>query len=83
MEIYRTNAAENVEIAAAEKPRRRAMWIVALSIAAHAAILGAAFVARAPTPVDTTRIVSVLVGHVDTDTGAFQAEGLARARIKR
>ncbi len=84
MEIYRTNAAEDLEIAAAPKPRKhRAIWIIAASIAAHAAVLGAAFVARAPAAAETTRVVSVLVGHVDADTGAFHAQGVADARIKR
>ena len=83
MEIYRTNAAEKLELAAAPKPsKRRTLAIAALSIAAHAALLGGAFAARSAAPAETTRVVRVLVGHVD-ETGSFQARGLADARVKR
>jgi hypothetical protein len=82
--VYRRNAAAGDD-APGERAfsKRRTAWIVAFSVAVHAIFLCAAFVSRAPPPSPTTRVVRVLAGHVDPNTGAFQASGLADARIKR
>jgi hypothetical protein len=66
-------------------PASRRSWaVLALVASAHAALLGVASwtAAHAPVPKPTSEVVSVMVGHVDTDTGDFRAEGLRQARIR-
>ncbi len=82
-DVYRTNAEKPSEHARRRDAKARTIWILAVSLAVHAGVLAAAFVARAAAPAETTRVVRVLAGHVDSETGAFNASGLADARIKR
>ena len=64
--------------------RARAVVIVVASVAVHAAVLAAAFVSRAPDRMaPRSEVVRVLTGHVDPMTGAFEANGVADARIAK
>jgi hypothetical protein len=66
-------------------PASRRSWAIFAGVAsAHVAVLGASgwVASHAPAPKPSTEVVSVMVGHVDADTGDFRAEGLARARIR-
>lgn len=82
MWTYRTTPPD--EIAISPAPRApRTLWIAFVAVGAHAAVLTAAFVCRAPPPpVPATRIVTVVTGHVDPWRGEFHAMGVARARVR-
>lgn len=81
--IYRVNAVGEIETAVPKPRRGRGFWILGVSLAAHVALLGAAFASRAPAPRETTtEVVRVLAGRVDAETGAFHASGITDARIK-
>jgi len=64
----------------------RTWLVVGASAAVHVAVLVVAFMSQTRSlqegPRATTRVVQVLTGHVDPDTGDFQATGFARARVK-
>jgi hypothetical protein len=61
----------------------RTLIMMGIVVAAHVAVLAAAFVMRAPEPPQTTEVVQVLVGHVDESTGGFEATGVFSARVAK
>ena len=84
MRPYRVVSSVESEVAKPPRRRGRTVAIIVASVAAHAAVLGAAFVSRAPEPVKPrTEVVRVLTGQVDSTTGEFHAAGLADARIAK
>jgi hypothetical protein len=84
MRPYRVNSSNDLDVPSPPRRRGRAAAIVVASVAAHAALLAVAFAARAPEPTaPKTEVVRVLAGHVDPMTGAFEANGLADARIAK
>jgi hypothetical protein len=84
MTMYRTNPSSGPSVPMPPPPNRlRPLWIAVFAVGVHAAVLGAAFAARAPEAVGPrTKIVSVLTGQVDAWTGDFHANGVQRARIR-
>jgi len=82
-DVYRTIPRPTPEDRSTRDTKRRAAWILAISLAAHAGILACAFAMRSPAPKETTQVVRVLAGHVDAETGAFEASGVRDARIRK
>ena len=83
MSMYRWNASDEPAVVGPPARRFRPLYIAIASIAAHAAVFGAAFAARAPTPAaPRTEVVQVLAGQVDPWTGDFHAAGVRSARIR-
>ena len=81
---YRVVSSNESNVESSPRRRGRVVWIIVASVAAHAAVLGAAFASRAPEPTaPKTETVHVLAGHVDPMTGDFQATGLADARVAK
>ncbi len=84
MPPYRVNSSNDLDVPTPRARRGRAVAIIAATVGLHAAVLGAAFAARAPEPTGPrTETVHVLAGHVDPMTGAFEAHGMADARIAK
>ncbi len=84
MRPYRVNSSNDLDVPSPPRRRGRVVAIVLASVAAHAALLAAAFAARAPEPTGPkTEVVRVLAGRVDPTTGSFEANGLADARIAK
>ncbi|HEY1959314.1 MAG TPA: hypothetical protein VGH28_27055 [Polyangiaceae bacterium] len=83
MTMYRKNAVDEALVLESPKRRVRPLFIAIGSVAAHAALLAAAFAARAPAPAaPKTATVQVLAGQVDPWTGDFRATGVRTARIR-
>ncbi len=83
MRPYRVNSSDDLDVPPPPARRGRAVAIIAFAAGLHAAVLGAAFAARAPEPTSRIQTVHVLTGHVDPMTGSFEAHGMADARIAK
>lgn len=83
MRPYRENPSLEVPATDSRPRRARAALIAMAAVGLHAGLFAAAFATRAPekTP-PRSDIVTVLAGHV-TETGDFEAAGIAPARIRR